>query len=104
MFLRRASDFKSLKARDLNGFIRMNRNYTNIVKRPDHLLIKKKDVHAKSEMGSSFCNLTNPDHHDRVFSMVIDFDTNPQLEVQITVHDGIVKVIVPTRDSLVNVV
>ena len=24
--------------------------------------------------------------------MVIDFDTNPQLEVQITIHDGIVKV------------
>ena len=44
-------------------------------------------------MGSSFCNLTNPDHHDRVFSMVIDFDTNPQLEVQITIHDGIIKVI-----------
>ena len=62
-------------------------------------MIKKKDVHAKSEMGSSFCNLTNPDHHDRVFSMVIDFDTNPQLEVQITIHDGIVKVIVLSRDS-----
>ena len=74
------------------------------MKRLDHLLIKKKDVHAKSEMGSSFCNLTNPDHHDRVFSMVIDFDTNPQLEVQITIHDGIVKVIVPSRDSLVDVV
>ena len=59
-------------------------------------MIKKKDVHKKSEkseMGSSFCNLTNPDHHDRVFSMVIDFDSNPQLEVQITIHDGIVKVI-----------
>ena len=99
-----ASDFKSLKARDLSELTRICQNYTNIKKRFYHLLIKKKDEHAKSEMGSSFCNLTNPDHHDRVFSMVIDFDTNPQLEVQITIHDGIVKVIVPSRDSLVNVV
>lgn len=78
--------------------LRVGQNYINIIllaKRLGHLLIKKKDVHRKSEkseMGSSFCNLTNPDHHDRVFSMVIDFDSNPQLEVQITIHDGIVKV------------